>query len=98
MDRAGLELASRGSPVGEVLKILSVGHRLKLISRIQEKTVAREVLQGLLRGSTIAIISPCARPAHVAESWPRAGLQVLQNSGSQMFMLRVKTLSVRDRH
>ena len=48
MDRAGLELASRGSPVGEVLKILSVGHRLKLISRIQEKTVAREVLQGLL--------------------------------------------------
>ena len=84
--------------MGEVLKILSVGHRLKVISRIQEKTVAREVLQGLLRGSTIAIISPCARPAHVAESGPRAGLQVLQNSGSRMFMLRVKTLSVRDRH
>ena len=29
-------------------------------------------------------------PAHVAESGPLAGLQVLQNSGSQMFMLRVK--------
>ena len=48
--------------------------------------------------STIAIIIPCARPADVAESWPRARLQVLPNSGSQMFMLRVKTLSVRDRH
>ena len=34
----------------------------------------------------------------MAESGPRAGLQVLQNSGSRMFMLRVKTLSVRDRH
>ena len=51
-----------------------------------------------LRDSTIAIIIPCARPADVAESWPRARLQVLPNSGSQMFMLRVKTLSVRDRH
>ena len=37
--------AGRVSPGGEVLKILSVGHRLNLISRIQEKTVAREVLQ-----------------------------------------------------
>ena len=29
----------------------------------------------------------------MAESWPRARLQVLQNSGSQMLMLRVKPLS-----
>ena len=35
---------------------------------------------------------PCARPAHVAESWPRARLLA---SGSRMFMLRVKTLSAR---
>ena len=36
------------------------------------------------------IINHCtfARPAHVARSWPLARLQVLQNSGSQMFMLR----------
>ena len=31
----------RSSPGGEVLKILSVGHRLNLISRIQEITLAR---------------------------------------------------------
>ena len=31
----------QSSQGGEVLKILSVGHRLNLISRIQEKTVAR---------------------------------------------------------
>ena len=29
------------SPVGEGWKTLTVGHRLKIISRIQEKTVAR---------------------------------------------------------
>ena len=34
--------------------------------------------------------------SHVVESWPLALLQVLQNSGSRMFMLRVKTLSARD--
>ena len=33
---------------------------------------------------------PCARPAHVAESRPRAWLQVFQTSGSWMFMLRVQ--------
>ena len=32
---------SQGGEPGEVLKILSVGHRLNLISRIQEKTLAR---------------------------------------------------------
>ena len=34
-----------------------------------------------------------AEPQHVAESWPRAQLQVPQNSGSGMYMLRVKTQS-----
>ena len=34
---------------------------------------------------------PGARPAHVANSWPWAQLQVLQNSGSQMFMFRFKS-------
>ena len=33
---------------------------------------------------------PRARPAHVAKSGPRARLQVLQNSGGQMPMLRFK--------
>ena len=33
----------------------------------------------------------CCRPAHVPESWPLILLQVLQNSGSQMFMFRVKS-------
>ena len=41
---------------------------------------------------------PWARPAHVAESGRWTRLQVLQNSGSQMWMVRVKTLSARDRH
>ena len=47
---------------------------------------------------------PCARPAHVAESGPRAWQSHTPSApkkwktGSQMFMLRVKTLSVRDRH
>ena len=36
-------------------------------------------------------------PAHVAESGPLARLQVLQNSGSQMFIFRVENLSARDR-
>ena len=34
--------------------------------------------------------------ATVAKSWPLDPLQVLQNSGSWMFMLRVKTLAVQD--
>ena len=36
----------------------------------------------------------CARPAQVAESSPLARLQVLQNSGSWIFILRIKTLSL----
>ena len=35
----------------------------------------------------------CARPAQVPESGPWTRLQVLQNSASQMFMLKVKALS-----
>ena len=38
---------------------------------------------------------PSARPTHVPQSWPRARLQVLPNSGSWMFMLKVKPVSVR---
>ena len=41
---------------------------------------------------------PSARPARVAESSPRARLQVLQNSGSRMFLLKVEVLVARDRH
>ena len=43
----------------------------------------------------IIIITPMR---HLVESGPLTRLQVLQNSGSRMFMLRVKTLSERDRH
>ena len=42
--------------------------------------------------------SQYARPAHVTESWAVARLQVLPNSGSWMFTLKVKTLSEGDRH
>ena len=31
---------------------------------------------------------PCARPAHMAESWPSALLQVLQNSESRMLIFK----------
>ena len=39
-------------------------------------------------------------PAYVGEppAQPLARLQLLQNSGNQMFMLIVKTLSMGDRH
>ena len=37
-------------------------------------------------------------PSHVSESGLRARLEVLQNIGSQMFMLRIETLSARDHH
>ena len=48
----------------------------------------------LLQGYTICYIHcQWARPAHVAEFWPLAQLQMLQNSGSLRFLLRVKTLS-----
>ena len=90
------------SAVGEGWKTLTVGHCLKVFSTIQGKTVARhfcnfssEALQFDRRRHNYADSRPCA---HVAESGPRAGLQVPQNSGSRMFMLRVETLSVRDRH
>ena len=38
---------------------------------------------------------PCALPAHVTESWPLARLEVLQNSGSCIFILSVEFLSAR---
>ena len=38
------------------------------------------------------------RSAHVLESWALAWLQIIQNSGSQMLLFSVKTLSVLDCH
>ena len=56
------------------------------------------LLPWFLRGYTIAKLHdnhcPWASPAHVA--WPLALLLLLQGSGRQIFMLRVKTLSARD--
>ena len=40
----------------------------------------------------------CAWPAHMAESWPRAWLPVLQSTGGRMLMLTIKPLLARDRH
>ena len=53
--------------------------------------MAKPFLSLLLKGYTIAIITQCARPAHVAESWPLDRLQVLQNSGSRMVIGDVKS-------
>ena len=57
----------------------------------------------LLRGYTITIITAHASgTAHVSESELQARLQVLQNSGSHMFVLRFKPCqrdsAARDRH
>ena len=41
---------------------------------------------------------PAHLPNHAAESGHRPQLKVLQNSGSRMFMVGVKTLSARDSH
>ena len=82
------------SPVGEGWKTLTVAIVFHLFSTIQGKTVARNFCNFSSEALQPPKSRPCARPAHVAESGPLAGLQVLKNSGSQMFMLRVKILSV----
>ena len=76
-------------------KSLTVGLCSQVFSTIQEKTMAEHLMWLLLR---TAIIKHMLRPALVANFGPLAPLQVLQNSGSLMFILRVKTLSVRDSH
>ena len=60
--------------------------------------MAKHLSSLLLRGSAIAIIKPMSQARTCGESWPLARLQALQNSGSLMFILRVKTLSARDHH
>ena len=67
-------------------KTLTVGHSLKVISRIQEKTLARNFCSFSSEALRLQLLysRPCARPAHMAESWPRAGLQVLQNRKSDV--------------
>ena len=79
---------------GEVWKPFSVGYRFFSIFD-KGKTMAKP-FQALCYNSHNHC--PCARPAHMAESWPQARLKVLQNSGSWMLILRlrVKTLSARD--
>ena len=55
----------------------------------------------LHRGSHCYNHCPLARPEYMAESKLLALLQVLQNSGSRMIMLKIKTLAllaVRDSH
>ena len=72
-----------------------------VFSRNQEKTKpltwwsvsSDQVSQ--LNGSTIALISAHVRGQHM---WASAQVQVLQNSGSGMVMLRFTTLSARDCH
>ena len=90
-----------------VKKHSSVAFVFQLFLTIQGKTMAAllwlfsdfcsKALQYIIEYNHAHTPGP-AWPAHAAESGPRARLQVLQNSGSRMFMFRVKTLSARDRH
>ena len=70
----------------------TLGHCFQVFSTMQGKTMA--IGQALLWFCSKALITLVLQAStYVAESWPLARLQVLQNSGSQMFMLRVNTLS-----
>ena len=75
-----------------VEKPSKVAFVFQVLQTIQGKTKARDfaILAPRLYWAPIAIITPMCQPAHVAESGPRARLQVLQNSGSWMFIFRVK--------
>ena len=83
---------------GEGWDTLTMGPCFLVFSTIQGKTRAKHLLSLCSEAVQSLQSSPYTRPAHVAESGPRVRLQVLQNSGSRMFMLRIKTLSSRDRH
>ena len=90
-------------PRATAYRLRAVGPHFQTFSTIQGKKRAKHLLSLLLRGSTIARIT-LMRQARTPASGrlgvlPRARLQVLQNSRSRMFMLRVtsKSLSVRDR-
>ena len=80
-------------------KTMSVGHSFSVFSTIQEKN--SQAFSGtLLRGYAISVITAHALGQHMWSASPglQARLKVLQNSGSQVFMLRVKTLSAQDCH
>ena len=67
----------------------------------QEKTkplTRRSVSSKTPRLYNCSNLCPCARPAHVGELRALARVQVFQNSGSQMVVLRFTTLSARDLH
>ena len=83
------------------LKTLQRGLRFSSIfwsSTIQGKTEEEHFCDFCSEALQSLQSRPWARPAHVANSWPRARLQVLKNSGSWMFMFKVKTLSAQNCH
>ena len=83
-----------GTRVGKLLVWATV---FSVFTTIQGKTMVKPFSgQNAQRLYNSCNHCPWARPAQVAWSGcsKTVGLQVLQNSGSQMFMLRVKTMSV----
>ena len=86
---------------GEGRKILSVGHYLLSDFHNSSKNNGRAfsgTYAQRLYNSCNHVHVPGLQAADVAESGPKALLQVLQNSRSCMFMLRFETLSAQNHH
>ena len=64
-------LAPTTSPGGEVLKILSVGHRLNLISRIQEITLARNFCSSNLDSNLNSAAWPMGCSGFICSETPK---------------------------
>ena len=84
------------SPGHEPQKSLLRGLRFFCIFEKSGKNEATD-LASAVRGSTIAIISAHVLALTCGRVQARARVQVLQNSASQMVVLRFTTLSARDR-
>ena len=76
-----------------------LGHKLTNISMLAFVFLVFSIISGKMKASWKASMlyssynhCPCARAAHVGESWLRTCLLMLQNSRSLMFILRVKNL------
>ena len=89
-------------PLGiEGWKTLTLGHCISSIFDNSRNNNGQAFLRLLLQGYTIAIITPMRKAStcgQVLAQWPLAQLQMLQNSGNVMFMLRAKTRSAQDLH
>ena len=88
-----IKLAALGMSLRKILP----GLRFFCIFEKSGKNEATD-LASAVRGSTIAIISAHVLALTCGRVQARARVQVLQNSASQMVVLRFTTLSARDRH